>query len=92
MSMIMLILGWIVFGGVAGLTARVIFRPGRESMSWAATIALGIVGSFVGGIVVNLVFGGRMFLAQTSGWIGSILGAFLVLAIVALVRHRRFAR
>lgn len=89
---LMLILGWIVFGGAAGLVARVVFRPGPRSMGWTATIGLGVAGSFVGGMLVNLALGGRLFSAHTAGWAGSLAGAFLVLAAVCLVRQHRFAR
>lgn len=91
-SMLMLLLGWFVFGGVVGLIARAVL-PGRQSMGWIATIGLGIAGSFVGGMISNFVFGGgRLFVMQTTGWIGSIVGAIVVLAIFSLVAQRRFAR
>ena len=91
-SMLMVILGWIVFGGIVGLIARAIF-PGRQSMGWIGTIALGIGGSFVGGMLANFFFGGgRLFVMQSAGWIGSIIGALVALAIFSLVSQRRFAR
>jgi uncharacterized membrane protein YeaQ/YmgE (transglycosylase-associated protein family) len=91
-SMLMLILGWIVFGGIVGLLARAIF-PGRQSMGWVATIGLGIAGSFIGGMLANFFFGGgRLFVMQSSGWIGSIVGALVALALFTLVTRRRFAR
>lgn len=91
-SMLMLILGWIVFGGIVGLIARAIF-PGRQSMGWIATIGLGIAGSFVGGMLANFFLGGgRLFVMQPTGWIGSIVGALVALAVFSLVTRRRFAR
>lgn len=91
-SMLMLILGWVVFGGIVGLIARAIL-PGRQSMGWVATIGLGIIGSFVGGMIANFLFGGgRFFVIQSTGWIGSIVGALVALAIFSLVTQRRFAR
>ena len=79
--MIMLIISWILFGGIVGLIARAIF-PGPQGMGAWATIGLGIVGSFVGGVVANLVFGGEVFAMHAAGWIGSILGALIVLALM----------
>jgi uncharacterized membrane protein YeaQ/YmgE (transglycosylase-associated protein family) len=90
--MLMLILGWIVFGGIVGLIARALL-PGRQSMGWVATIGLGIVGSFAGGMIANFFFGGgRLFVIQSTGWIGSVVGAIVALAIFSLVTRQRLAR
>jgi uncharacterized membrane protein YeaQ/YmgE (transglycosylase-associated protein family) len=71
------IIGWIIIGLIAGAIARWIM-PGADPMGWLGTIVLGIVGSFVGGFVLNLVTGNGMELSP-SGIIGSILGALIVL-------------
>jgi uncharacterized membrane protein YeaQ/YmgE (transglycosylase-associated protein family) len=82
------IIGWIVFGIIAGAIARLLV-PGRQAMGILATMALGIVGSFVGGFVASLMFGDRDLLSP-SGWIGSILGAIVVLLLfVGLGRRSR---
>ncbi|MDP9245448.1 MAG: GlsB/YeaQ/YmgE family stress response membrane protein [Chloroflexota bacterium] len=73
------IIGWIIIGLIAGAIARWIM-PGADPMGWLGTIVLGIVGSFVGGFILNLVTGNGMELSP-SGIIGSILGALLVLFI-----------
>ena len=73
------IIGWIIIGLIAGAIARWIM-PGADPMGWIGTIVLGIVGSFVGGFILNLVTGNGMELSP-SGIIGSILGALLVLFI-----------
>lgn len=89
---VLLILGWILFGGIVGLIARAIL-PGRQSMGGVATIVLGVVGSFVGGMLGNALFGGgRLFVIDSAGWIGSILGALLLLVVVSMARSGRFAR
>jgi uncharacterized membrane protein YeaQ/YmgE (transglycosylase-associated protein family) len=61
----------IIFGGIVGAIAKWIM-PGRDPGGIVATIALGIAGSLVGGFVLGRGLGG-------AGWIGSILGALLVL-------------
>lgn len=71
------ILGWIIIGLLAGVIARWIM-PGADPMGWLGTIVLGIVGSLVGGTILNLVTGGGMELSG-AGILGSILGALLVL-------------
>lgn len=68
-----------VLGLFAGAVARFLV-PGRQSMGLLATMILGIVGSFVGGFLGNLIFGGE-FVLSASGIIGSIIGAIVVLLI-----------
>jgi uncharacterized membrane protein YeaQ/YmgE (transglycosylase-associated protein family) len=78
MEMIWAILVWIVFGLVCGAIARLLV-PGRQSLSVLMTMVLGIIGSFVGGFVAYLVMGGEPL--QASGFIFSVVGAVIVLAI-----------
>jgi uncharacterized membrane protein YeaQ/YmgE (transglycosylase-associated protein family) len=63
-------------------------------MSILATIALGIVGSFVGGFLGYLLFGkdASEGLLQPSGIIGSIIGAVIALVIYIQVSQRRGVR
>ncbi|WP_182868286.1 GlsB/YeaQ/YmgE family stress response membrane protein [Stieleria mannarensis] len=82
--MLIPIIGWILFGLIVGLLARLAY-PGRQDIGLLRTTLLGIVGSFVGGFLGYLLFGGNAF--QASGWIGSILGAVLVLAIATRRGH-----
>ena len=72
------ILGWIVFGLIVGAIARLLM-PGRQPLGIIVTILLGIAGSFVGGWIGTLLHGGSLSTAEPSGWIGAILGAFLIL-------------
>ena len=51
---------------------------------------LGIIGSFVGGFLANLIFGGVVAVSP-AGIIGSIIGAILVLLIWRQVGGRRAA-
>jgi uncharacterized membrane protein YeaQ/YmgE (transglycosylase-associated protein family) len=73
------IIGWIVFGLVAGLIARFLI-PGRDPMGWLATIALGIIGSVVGGFIAYALKLGTDPYAP-AGWILSILGAVFTLLL-----------
>lgn len=86
--MVMTILTWIVFGLVVGLIARAIM-PGNQSMGLLATTLLGVVGSFVGGFVGNLVTGHQALDLNAAGFIGSVLGALLMLFIMGFVGRRR---
>jgi uncharacterized membrane protein YeaQ/YmgE (transglycosylase-associated protein family) len=83
------IVTWIIFGAIVGVVARFLM-PGRDSMGWIPTIVLGIVGSFVGGWLAQLLFQGSAALPPPSaGWIGSIVGAIIVLAVYRYTQGRR---
>ncbi|HYR26598.1 MAG TPA: GlsB/YeaQ/YmgE family stress response membrane protein [Aquabacterium sp.] len=81
------IIGLIIIGLVAGFIARALV-PGKQSMSVVATILLGIVGSFVGGFLGRLLFHHGSGFVQPSSWIGSIIGAVIVLLIYQQVQSR----
>ena len=77
------VLGWIVFGLIVGAIAKLLM-PGRDPGGWIVTILLGIAGAVVGG-----------WLGRAAGWYGtnepagflmSLLGAIILLAIVNLFR------
>jgi uncharacterized membrane protein YeaQ/YmgE (transglycosylase-associated protein family) len=83
------ILWWIVFGAIVGILARFIL-PGADPMGWVGTIVLGIIGSFVGGFLAQFLFTGNASLPPpTAGWIGSIIGAIIVLMIYRYTQGRR---
>lgn len=80
----------VIAGFIAGLLARALL-PGDDSMSLAKTTVLGVVGSFVGGAIGYLLFGADIDegAVQTSGIIGSILGAMLALVIYRVAVQKR---
>lgn len=81
--------GWIVFGFLAGLIARALM-PGRQRLGIIATTLLGIAGSFAGGFVWNLLSPGRdMFALRPAGFIGSVIGAILLLLIGSAMSKKR---
>lgn len=84
----MYLLAFLIFGFVVGLLARAIL-PGTQRLGLLMTTVLGIAGSFIGGLLGNMLQGGRWDHPMTAGWIGSILGAMLLLALVS--RGRRHA-
>ena len=87
--MLWFIISIIVIGFLAGLIARAVV-PGDDSMGLVATTVLGIVGSLIGGFHGYLLFhkDATDGAFQTSGIIGSIIGAIVVLLIVRLVGRR----
>ncbi len=84
----MSILLFIVFGVAAGLIARAIM-PGKQGMGIVMTGLLGIAGSFVGGFVGSMLTGSSVLDFNTSGLIGSVLGALAVLAIMGFAGRSR---
>ncbi len=72
----MLILGIILFGMIVGAAAQLILRRGASGINWPMAFATGIIGSFVGGLLVSLLSGDGLAL-RPSGIIGSIIGAIV---------------
>ncbi|VTT98650.1 Uncharacterized protein OS=Anaeromyxobacter sp. (strain K) GN=AnaeK_3704 PE=4 SV=1 [Gemmataceae bacterium] len=76
------LLSWIVTGLIVGLIARAIV-PGKQSLGMVMTIALGVVGACVGGLISSAIWPtwtdtpdvNRMW----PGWMMSIAGGVLVL-------------
>ena len=60
--------------------------PGKENMGMILTTLLGIAGSIVATYLGQAV--GWYEAGQGAGWIGSIIGAFLLLWIVQKFRSR----
>jgi len=81
----MLILAILVLGLAAGWVANLLVGHGEAN--WGQLLAVGIAGSFVGGLIGSLIFGDGLAL-RPSGLIGSILGATLVLLVVRAVSKR----
>ena len=85
----MAILTMIVVGFVVGLLARAL-KPGNDRMGIIMTTLVGIAGSFLAGYAGQAM--GLYTPGQPAGWIASILGAIVLLVIVAMFRGRRYAR
>ena len=82
---VMNIIGWLLFGLVIGAIAKFLM-PGKDPGGWIVTILLGIAGSFVGGFLASTLLGRQ---EQTAGWIGSIVGALVLLFVYRLIVGRR---
>lgn len=74
------ILGALIVGLVAGALARAVV-PGEDPMGLGGTLALGLAGSLVGGFLGYILFraDGDDGAFQMSGFIGSFVGAIIVL-------------
>jgi uncharacterized membrane protein YeaQ/YmgE (transglycosylase-associated protein family) len=92
--MLGLIIYLLVIGIVAGYLARLLV-PGPDPMGFWQTVALGVVGSLVGGVLGYVIFNEDLDQGalQASGIIGSIVGAVIALLIWrALGGRERAAR
>jgi uncharacterized membrane protein YeaQ/YmgE (transglycosylase-associated protein family) len=83
------ILAWIVFGFVIGLIARALV-PGKQSMGFVMTTLLGVAGSLIGGLVGSALGGGSITEMHGAGFIGSLVGAIVLLLVAGgLFTNRR---
>lgn len=80
------LISYVVIGFLAGAVARFLV-PGRDPMGCLGTIVLGVVGSFVGGFIWELIQFHRVEL-RPIGFIGSVLGAIVVLLLRRVVSNR----
>ncbi len=75
------ILGWILFGLLAGLLARAL-TPGRHAIGCFGTLAVGVIGALIGGLLGEAVFNEEVtfdwdlkpFLLAVAGSIVLLLG------------------
>jgi uncharacterized membrane protein YeaQ/YmgE (transglycosylase-associated protein family) len=75
---------WMALVGlVVGLVARAIM-PGTQSLGFILTALLGIAGSFIAGYLGQMV--GIYQAGQGAGFIGSVVGAILLLFIVGKLK------
>jgi len=87
------IIGWIIFGLVAGLLARFLM-PGKDPGGCIVTVILGIGGAIVGGFVARALgvatstvkLGDRNFLIQLAF---AVIGAIIILALYRIFAGKR---
>jgi uncharacterized membrane protein YeaQ/YmgE (transglycosylase-associated protein family) len=72
-----------VVGFVVGLLARAVL-PGSQSLGIILTAALGIAGSFLAGFIGQAL--GLYTAGQGAGFIGSVLGAIVLLFVVSKLK------
>jgi uncharacterized membrane protein YeaQ/YmgE (transglycosylase-associated protein family) len=80
------ILVWMVFGLVVGGLAKLIM-PGRDPGGCIVTMLLGIAGALLGGFLGRWM--GFYREGEAAGFIMSLIGAILLLAIYRLLVGRR---
>lgn len=76
---------WLVVGGVIGWLASIIMRTDAQQGIFL-NIVVGIVGAFIGGLILSGGSINNVGLTLTS-FLVSLVGAVILLAIVNLVRR-----
>jgi uncharacterized membrane protein YeaQ/YmgE (transglycosylase-associated protein family) len=81
----MSIIGTIIIGFIVGLIARAL-KPGNDRLGIIMTTLLGIAGAFVARFAGQAL--GLYTANEPAGWIASVIGAVVLLFVVAMVRGR----
>src|SRR5579859_47473 len=76
------ILGWIILGGLAGWLASILVRG--TGLGIVADILVGIVGAFIGGIIVGALGGTGVSGFNIWSFVVAVIGAVVLLLIVRL--------
>ena len=79
-------LGWILFGLVVGVIAKLIM-PGRDPGGFIVTILLGIAGAVIGGWMGRAM--GLYGPGEAAGFFMALLGAIILLALYRVFARRR---
>lgn len=73
-------IGFLVFGLIVGLLARLIL-PGRQNIGLLWTLALGVVGSVIGGTIANAIGSGDILELNVIGALAAIAASVALLAV-----------
>jgi len=73
----------IVLGFVIGVLAKFL-HPGKENMGFITTVVLGVVGSFIAGVIGQYL--GWYKAGEGAGFIASVVVAILLLVIYGKIR------
>ena len=82
------VLGWIVFGLIAGVIAKLLM-PGKDPGGFIVTILLGIAGAFLGGFLGRTL--GLYSEGDAAGLIMAIVGAIILLALYRVFTRKTAA-
>ena len=79
-------IAWIIIGGVAGAIAKLLM-PGKDPGGCIVTVLLGIAGALLAGFLGQML--GLDSAMNGAGFIGAIIGAFLILLAYRMILKRR---
>jgi uncharacterized membrane protein YeaQ/YmgE (transglycosylase-associated protein family) len=73
-------IGFLVAGLIIGLLARMLL-PGRQKIGFLWTLALGVIGSLIGGEIANALQSGSIWELNFVGFVAAVAASLLLLAI-----------
>ena len=83
------ILSWILFGLLAGAVARLVV-PGRHKLGCLTTLAVGVVGAFLGGLIGNVILGHAVrFRFDLVPFLLAVVGSIVLLLLLDALGGRR---
>jgi uncharacterized membrane protein YeaQ/YmgE (transglycosylase-associated protein family) len=82
------ILSFLLFGLVAGLVARGL-TPGRQAIGCLPTVAVGVAGAFLGGLIGQVVLGHSVHAGWSLGpFVLAVIGAIVLLLVLQAIAGR----
>ena len=84
-------IGFLVAGLVIGALARLI-KPGRQNLGILATLALGLVGSLIGGVIAHLLGTGSIWELNVLGFVLAVIAAVLLVGVAEGMSGRNRSR
>jgi uncharacterized membrane protein YeaQ/YmgE (transglycosylase-associated protein family) len=82
------IIGWILFGLLAGAVARLL-TPGRQSIGCFGTLAVGVVGAVLGGLLGEALFEDEIeFGWDLKPFLIAVAGAVVLLLGLSALQRR----
>ena len=80
-------IGFLVAGLVIGALARLIV-PGKQNLGILATLALGLVGSLIGGLIAQFFGTGSIWELNVLGFVLAVVAAVLLIGVAESISGR----
>ena len=80
-------IGFLVAGLIIGALARLIV-PGKQNLGILATLALGLVGSLIGGLIAQFFGTGSIWELNVIGFVLAVVAAVLLIGVAESVAGR----
>jgi len=74
-------IGFLVAGLVIGALARLI-KPGKQKLGLLGTLALGVLGSLIGGLIAQFFNTGSIWELNILGFVLAVIAAVLLIGVV----------
>lgn len=80
-------IGFLVAGLIIGALARLIV-PGKQNLGILATLALGLVGSLIGGLIAQFFGTGDIWELNVVGFVLAVIAAVLLIGVAEGIAGR----